>query len=66
MVMVFFFFFLKLTLFTIKLIGSYYYIKATDVLKQQQEFVKYFSDSLNRKLTILAQKVTATLEVYFV
>jgi hypothetical protein len=50
--------------FVVNLIGSYYYVKTTDVVKQQQEFMKFFSDCLNRKLTVLAQKVTATLEVF--
>jgi hypothetical protein len=36
---------------------------ATDLLKQEQEFIKYFSDCLNRKLTIVAQNVSATLEL---
>lgn len=43
--------------------GTYYYVRATDILKQEQEFFHYFSDCLNRELAIVAQSVTATLEL---
>ena len=43
--------------------GTYYCVQATEHKQQQQEFLRCFADCLHRKLTLVAQDVTVSLNV---